>query len=106
MSRDTAHIVVMTASGATIRKAGHAGRLRSCSMENNTVIPKGTNVMKSNVAPTKVACKASSDEGRYNSGKYHTWLSVMLAKKAADHRRNRTGDVTSGAMALLRRSSR
>ena len=30
----------------------------------------------------------------------------MLAKKAAVHLRKRTGDVTSGAMALARRNSR
>ena len=104
--RLTAHTANPTMSGAIITKTGHSGRLRSCSMESNTTIAKGISVIKSSTAPAILLSMISSLEERQNIGRYHTWLKVMLANKAAVQRRRRIGDVMSGAMALARRNSR
>ena len=92
--------------GTINTKTGHSGRLRSCSMTNNTAIANGISVRKSSTAPTILPNRISSAEVEKNIGKYHTWLKVMLAKRAAVHWRRRTGGVTSMAMALPWRSRR
>ena len=51
--RVTAHTVIPTTIGTIITPIGHNGRLRSCSMVNNTTIAKGNTVRKSNTAHTK-----------------------------------------------------
>ena len=47
------HTVIPTASGAIITPTGQSGRLRSCSMVNNTATAKGKTVRMSNNAHTR-----------------------------------------------------
>ena len=93
-------------SGVTIKAIGHSGRLRSCSITNNMTIAKGITVMLSSNPAIRLPSIISSGEVRKYVGRYHKWHKAMVAKKAAVHRRRRTGGVMSGAMPLLRRNSR
>lgn len=43
------------ARGATTKKAGHNGRLRSCSIESNTIIANGKMITQSSSPPMRYA---------------------------------------------------
>ena len=62
--------------------------------------------MQSSNVPIRLHSKISSSDERKTEGKYHRWLKVKAAKKTAVHRRKRTGEVMSGAMALALRNNR
>jgi hypothetical protein len=62
--------------------------------------------MQSSNAPIELHSRISSSDVRKTDGKYHKWLKVKAAKKAAVHRRKRIGDVMSGAIALALRNNR
>ena len=97
---------IPTTSGAIITATDHSGRLRSCSIMNSMTIANGKTVMVSSNPPNRKNCFAASSEFRKIDGRYHRWLNVVAAKKAAVHLRRRTGETTSEAKALPRRNSR
>ncbi len=96
----------MMARGATTKKAGHNGRLRSCSIESNTIIANGKMITQSSSPPMRYAVWMASGVARKAMGIYHIWLSAMDAKKIPVHRRSRGGVLILGAKALPLRNSR